>query len=44
MVKLLESEVQTREVLEWRGLHLFHAPLSSCSQKVRIFLAEKGVN
>lgn len=43
MVKLLESEVRTRDVLNWRGLHLFHAPLSSCSQKVRLFLAEKGV-
>lgn len=43
MVKLLESEVRTREILGWQGLHLFHAPLSSCSQKVRLFLAEKGV-
>lgn len=43
MVKLLDSEVRTREVVAWQGLHLFHAPLSSCSQKVRIFLAEKGV-
>ena len=43
MVKLLDSEVRSREVRSWAGLHLFHAGLSSCSQKVRIFLAEKGV-
>ena len=44
MVKLLESEVLSRDVLDWTGLHLFHATLSSCSQKTRIFLAEKGLN
>ncbi|MEZ5998722.1 MAG: glutathione S-transferase family protein [Hyphomonas sp.] len=44
MVRLLDSEIRTREVLDWKGLHLFHAALSSCSQKTRIFLAEKGVS
>src|SRR5688500_4287855 len=43
MVRLLNDEVRSREVLEWQGLHLFHAQLSSCSQKTRIFLAEKAV-
>lgn len=44
MVKLLESEIRTREVLDWKGLHLFHFMGSSCSQKTRIFLTEKGVD
>lgn len=43
MVKLLDSEIRTREVRSWKGLHLFHAGLSSCSQKTRIFLAEKNL-
>ncbi|GAB5457649.1 MAG: hypothetical protein Hens3KO_06790 [Henriciella sp.] len=44
MVKLLPSDVQTKEVLEWEGLHLFHADVSSCSQKTRIFLNLKGID
>lgn len=36
-------EVQTKEVLEWKGLHLFNFSQSSCSQKVRILLREKGL-
>jgi glutathione S-transferase len=43
MVRLLDSEIRSREVRSWKGLHLFHAALSSCSQKTRIFLREKGV-
>jgi glutathione S-transferase len=43
MVKLLASDIQTRDVLDWKGLHLFHGSLSSCSQKVRIFLNLKGL-
>jgi glutathione S-transferase len=43
MVKLLNSDILTTEVLEWKGLHLFHFPGSSCSQKTRILLSEKGV-
>ena len=43
MVKLLRSDILTTEVLEWEGLHLFHFRGSSCSQKTRIFLTEKGV-
>lgn len=43
MVQLLEKDVRTREVLEWKGLHVFHHPVSSCSQKVRIFLNLKGI-
>jgi glutathione S-transferase len=41
MVKLLDSDIRTREIRDWKGLHLFHFMGSSCSQKTRIFLAEK---
>jgi ganglioside-induced differentiation-associated protein 1 len=43
MVQLVEADIQTREVLDWRGIHLFHFPTSSCSQKTRIVLELKGV-
>lgn len=36
----IEPKDQTLKSLE--GLHLWHAPLSSCSQRVRIALAETG--
>lgn len=35
------EDIKTKEVLDWRGLHLLHFPMSSCSQKVRILLGEK---
>jgi hypothetical protein len=44
MVQLTDAEVTTREVLEWRGLHLLHWHTSSCSQKLRIVLGLKGVD
>ena len=44
MVKLADEDIRTREVLDWHGLHICHAHLSSCSQKLRIFLALKGLN
>ncbi|MEM6512868.1 MAG: glutathione S-transferase family protein [Pseudomonadota bacterium] len=40
---LKDEDIQTREVLEWDGLHLFHFMGSSCSQKTRIFLQLKGI-
>ena len=43
MVKLADEDVKTREVLGWKGLHLFHYAMSSCSQKLRIFLNLKKV-
>lgn len=43
MVQLIDSDIQTREVLGWQGIHLFHARMSSCSQKLRIFLRLKGI-
>lgn len=43
MVKLLQQDIRTLEVLEWKGLHLLHGPPSSCSAKVRLFLRLKGI-
>ena len=43
MVQLLEADIQTKEVLSWQGLHLFHFMGSTCSQKLRIFLSVKGI-
>ena len=43
MVQLADEDIKTREVLGWRGVHLLHAPGSSCSQKTRIFLNLKGI-
>ena len=43
MVQLLSSDIKTKEVLEWKGLHLFHFRFSSCSQKVRTYLNLKGL-
>jgi glutathione S-transferase len=44
MVQLAAGDIATREVLEWKGLHLFHFMGSSCSQKTRIFLNLKGID
>lgn len=44
MVQLLEEDVQTKEILGWKGVHLFHFSGSSCSQKTRIVLNLKGVD
>jgi glutathione S-transferase len=43
MVQLLDQDIQTREVLDWKGVHLFHYMASSCSQKVRVFLNFKDI-
>ncbi len=43
MVQLVDSDIKTREVLGWRGLHLFHFAASSCSQKTRIVMNLKGI-
>jgi glutathione S-transferase len=44
MVKLYEKDIKTKEVKEWKGVHLFHFASSSCSQKVRIVLNLKGID
>ena len=38
MVQLVDSDIRTREVLGWQGVHVLHFVGSSCSQKLRIFL------
>jgi glutathione S-transferase len=38
MVRLAIDDIRTREVLQWRGTHLLHFPMSSCSAKTRIVL------
>ncbi len=43
-MRLQDQDVLTREVLEWKGLHLFNFEQSSCSQKLRIFLDLKGIS
>jgi len=43
LVQLIDSDIKTREVLDWKGVHVLHHPLSSCSQKLRIFLNLKKV-
>ena len=43
-MKLDPTTIQTKDVLNWQGLHLLNYSQSSCSQKVRILLAEKGVS
>ena len=42
MVQLIDSDIKTREVLDWRGVHVLHFAGSSCSQKLRIFLNAKS--
>ena len=42
-MQLDDAQVTTREVTGWKGVHLLHFRGSSCSQKVRILLAEKGL-
>jgi glutathione S-transferase len=44
MVQLIDSDIRTREVLDWSGVHVLHYMGSSCSQKLRIFLNLKGIS
>ena len=43
MVQLVDGDIQTREVLGWKGVHVLHFMELSCSQKLRIFLNLKGI-
>src|SRR5262245_31168834 len=43
MVQLVDSDIRTREVLDWKGVHVLHFMGSSCSQKLRVFLNLKGI-
>jgi glutathione S-transferase len=43
MVQLTDGDIRTREVLDWKGVHILHYSGSSCSQKLRVFLNLKGI-
>ena len=43
MVQLVDSDIKTREVLDWKGVHILHFMGSSCSQKIRVFLNLKKI-
>src|SRR5262245_20349161 len=43
MVQLVDRDIKTREVLDWKGVHVLHFMGSSCSQKLRIFLNLKDI-
>jgi len=38
-----DEQVDTEDVKSWKGVHLLHFQGSSCSQKVRILLRERGI-
>ncbi len=42
-MRIPPEQVTTAAVKDWQGLHLLHFQASSCSQKVRILLREKGI-
>ena len=42
-MKLDIHDIKTTEVLNWKGVHLFHFQGSACSQKLRIFLNYKNI-
>ena len=44
MVQIPSDQIKSREVLNWKGLHLFHFRTSSCSQKLRIYLNLKRIS
>jgi glutathione S-transferase len=43
MVHLVDSDIKTREVLGWKGVHVLHFMGSSCSQKLRVFVNLKKI-
>lgn len=42
-MQISEDGYGTAEIAAWRGVHLFHFGMSSCSQKVRLYLRLKGI-
>ncbi|MBT6384373.1 MAG: glutathione S-transferase family protein [Alphaproteobacteria bacterium] len=43
-MRLIENDILTKDVLDWKGMHLFHFMASSCSQKTRICLNLKNID
>ena len=44
MVAIDKEYIQTKEVLNWKGIHLLNFANSSCSQKLRIYLNLKNID
>ena len=42
-MRLLDSDIKTREILEWKGIHLLNYQFSACSMKTRIYLNLKNI-
>ena len=42
-MKLLDSDIKTREILVWKGIHLLNYQFSACSMKTRIYLNLKNL-
>ena len=42
-MKLLDSDIKTKEILEWKGIHLLNYQFSACSMKTRIYLNLKNI-
>ena len=42
-MKLLSSDIKTKEILDWQGIHLLNYQFSACSMKTRIYLNLKKI-
>ena len=43
-MKLFKSDVKTKEVLDWEGIHLLNFKFSACSMKARIYMNLKKIS
>ena len=44
MATIPSEQIKTKEILDWKGLHLLNFRTSSCSQKLRIYLNLKKIS
>jgi len=44
MTTIPSEQIKTKEILDWKGLHLLNFRTSSCSQKLRIYLNLKEID
>ena len=44
MTTIPSEQIKTKEILDWKGLHLLNFRTSSCSQKLRIYLNLKKIS
>ena len=42
-MNLLSSDIKTKEILDWKGVHLLNYQFSACSMKTRIYLNLKKI-